>query len=141
MLHEFEGAMAILIVYDITDKVTWKRAKEWMSYVRDSAKGYDKVLVIGNKKDLDDKREVSYEEANNECMANGYNYMETSAKNGTNIMTLQSWLDSHTENKVDNKIKEYNDNQNDDWMNERIRLDSEKPVQEETNDDWSCCYF
>ena len=132
--------MAILIVYDITDKVTWKRAKEWMDYVRDEAKGYDKVLVIGSKKDLADKREVSYEEANNECMMYGYNYIETSAKDGTNINTLQKWLDSHTENKVENKIKEFKTN--DDWQNQRIRLDApndknedDKPKKEEA----SCC--
>ena len=78
--------MAVLIVYDITDTVTWNRAKEWMDYVRDEAKGYDKVLVIGNKKDLADKREVSYEEANNECVRFGYTYMETSAKSGQILM-------------------------------------------------------
>ena len=103
------GAMAVFIVYDITDKVTWKRAKEWMNYVRDEAKGYDRVLVIGNKKDLADKREISYEEANNECMTYGFNYMETSAKDGTNILTLQKWLDSHTANKVQRKITESKD--------------------------------
>ena len=132
--------MAILIVYDITDKVTWRRAKEWMEYVRDEAKGYDKVLVIGNKKDLGDKREVSYEEANNECMMYGYNYIETSAKTGTNVDTLQKWLDSHTENKVENKIKEFKSN--DEWQNERIRLDSPKNEEDKPQEEeWSCCDF
>eukprot|EP01083_Nonionella_stella_P232341 819755_1 len=94
------GAMAVLIVYDLTDNVTYKRAKEWMKYVQDEGKGYDKVLVIGNKKDLINERVVSYEEAHNCCMQFGYNYMETSAKSGINMDTLQKWLDSHTQNKV-----------------------------------------
>merc|ERR1712154_192321 len=114
------GAMAVLIVFDITDAVTYRRAQEWMEHVRDHAKGYDKVLVIGNKKDLEAQREVSYEEANNACMGFGYNYLETSAKSGVNMETLQNWLDSHAENKVEQKIKEYDTN--DEWQNERIRL-------------------
>ena len=132
----------MLIVYDITDKVTWKRAKEWMEYVRDEAKGYDRVLVIGNKKDLELKREVSYEEANNECMMYGYNYIETSAMSGVNIMTLQKWLDSHTENKVERKIKEFKDN--DEWQNERIRLEAPKDGDDvdKLNEEGSwCCDF
>ena len=131
--------MAVLIVYDITDTVTWNRAKEWMNYVRDEAKGYDKVLVIGNKKDLEDKREVSYEEANNECMGFGYNYLETSAKSGANMETLQKWLDSHTENKVEQKLKEYKDN--DEWQNERIRLEVPKNENKPAEDEWTCCNF
>ena len=113
--------MAIFIVYDITDKVTWERAKEWMNYVRDEAKGYNKVLVIGNKKDLEmDQREVSYEDANTECMTYGFNHIEVSAKSKYNIETLQRWLDSHTENKVDNEIKE-----NKDKEDGNVRLKSE----------------
>eukprot|EP01084_Bolivina_argentea_P149375 260938_1 len=137
------GAMAVLIVYDITDNVTWNRAKDWMEYLRDEAKGYDRVLVIGNKKDLNDKREVSYEEVNNECMTYGYNYIETSAKSGQNIDTLHKWLDSHTQHKVEKKIKEYN--QQDEWKNERIRLESSVIDRNEKNkkeeDEWSCCDF
>jgi len=131
------GAMAVLIVYDITDRVTYKRAKEWMHYVRDEAKGYDKVIVLGNKKDLEAKREVSYEEANNECMGFGYNYMETSAKSGVNMETLQNWLDSHAERKVEQKVKAYD--ANDEWQNERIRLDVPEAEQQPKED--SCCDF
>eukprot|EP01084_Bolivina_argentea_P173245 300067_1 len=139
------GAMAVLIVYDITDTVTWRRAKDWMEFIENQAKGYDKVLVVGNKKDLEDKREVSYEEANNECMQFGFNYIETSAKTGTNIDTLQRWFDSHTQRKIEKKIKEFKNQDRDEWQNERIRLDSpvhvdDKGVKKEENP-WSCCYF
>ena len=93
-----------------------------MIYVRDEAKGYDKVLVIGNKKDLADKREVSYEEANNECVRFGYTYMETSAKSGTNIDVLKNWMDSHTENKVEQELQRNSNKEQ--QQDDRIRLES-----------------
>merc|ERR1712228_178311 len=113
------GCMAVLIVYDITDNVTFKTANDWMIYVRDECKGYDKVMVIGNKNDLMNKREVEYEDANNLCNEFGFNYLETSAKNGMNMDTLQKWLDSHTKNKVVQKRKECEN----EWQTERICLE------------------
>ena len=132
------GAMAVLIVYDITDKVTWNRAKEWMHYLRDEAKGYDKVMVCGNKKDKFANREVTLEEANDYCLELGYAHIQTSAKTGIGINTLQKWLDAHTQNKVEKKVQEYEENDQDEWKNERIRLDVlvEKEEEEET-----CCNF
>jgi GTPase SAR1 family protein len=42
-------------------------------------------MIVGNKMDLKEKREVSYEEAKN--MADNYkvNYMECSAKSGESV--------------------------------------------------------
>ena len=129
--------MAVLIVYDITDASTWKRAKEWMCYVRDEGKGYDRVLVIGNKKDLENKREIDFEEANNECIEFGYSYMETSAKDGTHIVILQKWLDSHTENKVE---KDINKNRDDGIIDlESMRQDITQTNFDTVNDDACKC--
>ena len=125
--------MAVLIVFDIADAVTYRRAQEWMEHVRDHAKGYDKVLVVGNKKDLEQQREVSYEEANNQCMEYGFNFLETSAKSGDNMDTLRKWLHAHARN----KIQEHE--HNDDWQNERIRLDTPQSVQADTRKKSKAC--
>ena len=42
-------------------------------------------LLIGNKTDLNDSRQVSFDEANDFANSNGMVYFETSAKNASNI--------------------------------------------------------
>ena len=44
------------------------------------------VILIGNKKDLEDKRQVSYEEGENFAKENGLMFLETSAKTAYNVV-------------------------------------------------------
>lgn len=44
-----------------------------------------RILIVGNKRDLEEKREVSYEEAMGLAKNYGVDYMECSAKSGENI--------------------------------------------------------
>ena len=44
-----------------------------------------KVILIGNKKDLEDRRIISFEEANNFALLNNYIYMETSCLRNENV--------------------------------------------------------
>ena len=43
------------------------------------------ILLVGNKKDLEDSRVVTSEQATQLAAQLGYPYIETSAKDGTNI--------------------------------------------------------
>ena len=62
-----------------------KDIRKWMSEVDRNANENVAKMIIGNKMDLNDKREVSYDEANAFCEENGLDYIETSAKESTNI--------------------------------------------------------
>ena len=44
------------------------------------------VILIGNKKDLEDKRQVTYEEGENFAKENGLMFLETSAKTAYNVV-------------------------------------------------------
>ena len=52
------------------------------------------ICLIGNKIDLEDKREVSYEEGKNFAEENNLLFFETSAKDGNNIQEI--FLESAT---------------------------------------------
>ena len=52
------------------------------------------ICLIGNKIDLEEKREVSYEEGKNFAEENNLLYFETSAKDGNNIQEI--FLESAT---------------------------------------------
>ena len=61
------------------------------------------ICLIGNKIDLEEKREVSYEEGKNFAEENNLLFCETSAKDGNNIQEI--FLESATllVDKIENK--------------------------------------
>jgi small GTP-binding protein len=83
----FRNAVAGLLVFDVTNRNSFYHLHEWISETKaNSHPEHDIVLLlVGNKADLDTQREVSHDEA--ECFAsqNNMNYIETSAKKGTNV--------------------------------------------------------
>merc|ERR1712154_472051 len=45
------GSFCVFVVYDITDRFSYERAKYWINYLENNAKGFDNVALIGNKYD------------------------------------------------------------------------------------------
>ena len=81
----YKGAHGIIVVYDITDKDSFAKVTEWMSEVDKHASENISRILVGNKVDLEDKREVSYQEAKE--LADNFNvkFIETSAKEAKNV--------------------------------------------------------
>lgn len=85
----YRGTDACIIVYDVTSRESFNRIKMWQDDLYTKS-GVDDIptfplIVFGNKKDLDDKREVTYEEASQWSKANRIPVLEVSAKSGENI--------------------------------------------------------
>ena len=76
----YKGAIGALLVYDITRKETFIHVTKWLEEVRNNSSKTITVILIGNKKDLEDKRQVSYEEGEAFAKENGLMFLETSAK-------------------------------------------------------------
>ena len=81
----YKGAHGCLLVYDITRKVTFENINKWLAEIKLSSNNEINMVLIGNKCDLEDKREVSIEEAQNKAKLLNMAFMETSALNGTNV--------------------------------------------------------
>lgn len=84
----YRGAQAAIIVYDITNSNSFSRAKAWVNELNDRAPSVKVLALAGNKLDLDSRRAVSTEEAQSYATENGLIFMETSAKDCTNISEL-----------------------------------------------------
>ena len=81
----FNSSNGFVIIYDITNRVSFNNINNWMEQI-ESLVGKDvKCILFGNKNDLDNKRDVQIEEG--EELAKKYNcpFFETSAKEGNNI--------------------------------------------------------
>ncbi|CAE6420535.1 unnamed protein product [Rhizoctonia solani] len=77
-----------IVVYDITNRASFMSTSKWIDDVR-SERGSDVIIVlVGNKADLSDKRQVTMEEATQRANELNIMFMETSAKAGHNVKTL-----------------------------------------------------
>jgi len=81
----YKGAHGIIVTYDITDRDSFAKVSEWMSEVDKHANENISRILVGNKKDLEDKREVPYSEGKE--LADHFNvkFLETSAKESMNV--------------------------------------------------------
>ncbi|KAI5117472.1 hypothetical protein M0805_007177 [Coniferiporia weirii] len=77
-----------IVVFDITNRQSFVSTSKWIEEVR-SERGNDVIIVlVGNKADLSDKRQVTLEEATQKAEQLGILFMETSAKAGHNVKSL-----------------------------------------------------
>ena len=65
---------------------TFIHVTKWLEEVRNNSSKTITVILIGNKKDLEDKRQVSYEEGEAFAKENGLMFLETSAKTAYNVV-------------------------------------------------------
>ena len=87
----FKGAHGILLIFDITSRDSFKELENWLAEVEKNASTQilkiliGKKILIGNKCDLEEEREISKDEGEAFAMRNGMQYIETSAKINTNV--------------------------------------------------------
>ena len=81
----FRGAHGILLLYDVTNKDSFKNLESWLIEIEKNAKEKVLKILIGNKCDLNDDREITTEEGKAFALRNGMEFMETSAKMNTNV--------------------------------------------------------
>jgi small GTP-binding protein len=77
-----------VVVYDITSQDTFRQVDKWVEDVRQERGDDVIIMLVGNKTDLADKREVSTEDGEKKAKELKVMFIETSAKAGYNIKTL-----------------------------------------------------
>ncbi|KAG4169160.1 hypothetical protein ERO13_A12G068900v2 [Gossypium hirsutum] len=81
----YRGARGIIIVYDVTDQESFNNVKQWLSEIDRYASDNVNKLLVGNKCDLTANKVVSYETAKAFANEIGIPFLETSAKDATNV--------------------------------------------------------
>jgi len=81
----YKGAKGALIVYDITNTQTFENVERWIKEVKDATDKEIKIILIGNKSDLEENRLVSVEEGRLMSEENNLSFFETSGKNNINV--------------------------------------------------------
>ena len=101
----YRGSNAILLCYDISDKNTFHNIDMWLEEVKRYSTGKPLLLLCGTKIDLDFKREVMKEEAEEYAKTNNIYFFESSSKNNSNITEIFELI---AENKITTTIGEIN---------------------------------
>eukprot|EP01120_Amphizonella_sp_Union-15-10_P002830 TRINITY_DN1311_c0_g1_i1.p1 TRINITY_DN1311_c0_g1~~TRINITY_DN1311_c0_g1_i1.p1 ORF type:complete len:220 (-),score=29.75 TRINITY_DN1311_c0_g1_i1:79-738(-) len=81
----YRGAAGALLVFDITRRSSFNHLTSWLTDTRNLTSPNTVIMLIGNKKDLEAQRDVTYEEAKNFAEENGVFFVEASAKTGENV--------------------------------------------------------
>ncbi|CAI5454924.1 unnamed protein product [Caenorhabditis angaria] len=81
----YRGAAGALMVYDMTRRSTYNHLSSWLADARNLTHPNTAIFLIGNKADLEDQRDVPYEEAKAFAEENGLTFLECSAKTGSNV--------------------------------------------------------
>ena len=81
----YRGANVALIVFDLTNRKSFDNLPLWIENFYKNGPEQKNIILIGNKNDLADQRQVSQEEAEAFSETNNMMYFETSAKEGNNI--------------------------------------------------------
>ena len=81
----YRGANVALIVFDITNHESFDALPLWIENFYKNGPEQKNIILIGNKNDLPDLRQVTQQEAEAFSQTNNMMYFETSAKEGDNI--------------------------------------------------------
>jgi len=81
----YRGAHGIIVVYDVTDQLSYNNVKQWLQEIDRYACDTVNKLLVGNKSDLTSKRVVDFATAKEFAKSSGFSFLECSAKNATNV--------------------------------------------------------
>ena len=75
----------IILMFDITNKETYKNIKMWTNLIKEECGHKMPILMVGNKIDLEEERFIKKEDAKAFFKKKKFKYVETSCKEGTNV--------------------------------------------------------
>lgn len=81
----YRSTAVALLVYDITNRKTFENLEKWLEEIREFTGSDIVIVLVGNKIDLLEERQVSYEEGDKFAKKYDLIFLETSAKSSSNI--------------------------------------------------------
>ena len=81
----YKNSVCALVVYDISRRDSFNNVSTWIEDCRNQSPKTIFMVLVGNKSDLADKRQVSTEEGQELAEKYGLQFYETSAKTGENV--------------------------------------------------------
>ncbi|PCH33681.1 ras-domain-containing protein [Wolfiporia cocos MD-104 SS10] len=81
----YRGAAGAILVYDITSRASFTNLAQWLADARALASPYLVTVLVGNKSDREEDREVEWAEASKWAAENDLHFLEASSLSGDNV--------------------------------------------------------
>ena len=84
----FRNAEGVMLAFDVTKSESYDNLKDWIVSIKKNLEGKNiflPLIIVGNKIDMEESREVDKETAEKFATENNYKYFETSAKTGEGV--------------------------------------------------------
>ncbi|XP_044199185.1 EF-hand calcium-binding domain-containing protein 4B isoform X1 [Thunnus albacares] len=81
----FRKADGVVVMYDVTVEESFKAVQPWLTNVQEAAGEGIPILLLGNKMDMDEDRQVTFKEAEQLAYENKVMFFEVSAYTGKNL--------------------------------------------------------
>ena len=82
----YKQADCCLLMYDITSRDSFEKIEDYyIGNIKSNCRKDIKVILLGNKTDLEEDRKVSQDEGKNLAKDNDYIFMESSCKDNYNV--------------------------------------------------------
>ena len=100
----YRGAMGIMLVYDVTNEKSFDNIKNWIRNIEEHASSDVEKMILGNKCDIQDRRQVSKERGEKLAIEYNIKFMETSAKSSLNVEEAFFNLAKDIKTKMEKKL-------------------------------------
>ena len=133
----YKGSKGALVIYDITQKETFANIEKWVNDLKCKGDPKITIIIIGNKSDLEEKRQISKEQGEEKAKSFGCAFLETSAFSGDNIekafeMMVKEIYDKFTSDIGGDDEEELHSNE----KGEDLKLEKVNP---DNNEKKKCC--
>ena len=84
----FRNAEGVILAFDVTNTSSYDNLKDWIGSIKKNLEGKNiflPLIIVGNKIDMEESREVEKETAEQFATENNYKYFEASAKTGEGV--------------------------------------------------------
>ena len=124
----YRNSSLAILVYAIDSQKSFDSLEDWLNDIKTQSNPETKIVLIGNKSDLEEKREVSKEKGQQFCELHQCAFfMEASAKKGDNVQNLFE----ESAKILYEKFKEYKDKKN---PNNIVQDATSEPISIEDSD-------
>ncbi|ELP85077.1 rab11, putative [Entamoeba invadens IP1] len=135
----YRGSLGAVMVYDVTKKSSFEALDRWHNELIENGDKSVVKMVIGNKCDLEQMREVTTEEAEEFAKKTGSYFFETSAMDGTNVeKAFMQMIETICDRQFEKKAAEAKPAQKP-FLEERVVIEDPQVPQEPPKKKFQCC--
>ena len=126
------NAEGVIIVFDVTSQDSFDNVKGWINSIKSNlGEKIIPIIIVGNKIDMENMREISKEDGKKIASENGFKYFETSAKTGIGV--------DEAIKEIVNQILDIQDKNEDEKVDERPSFKIKKDNNKDNQKKKGCC--